>query len=76
MRGYTRWTRRAGGGLLRADWVGARFGVVSDPASGVVIVTMPDGTSHELDADESRMLAVRMIEGAALADGDAIREVQ
>lgn len=71
MRSYTRWTQR--GGTYRADWVGSSYQVSATTTTGTVILTTADGISHELDADTARMIAVRLIEGAALADVDAVR---
>lgn len=69
MRGtYTRWTRTEGG-PLRADILGSKFDVRADSDSGRTILTM-NNTSVQLDPDEARMIGVRLIEAAALSDGD------
>ncbi len=71
MRGtYTRWTRESDGKSLSADILG-EVEIIADPASGRVAVIIPD---RPMTPDESRMIGVRMIEAAALADGErAIR---
>jgi hypothetical protein len=67
MRGtYSRWTRDEDG-TLEADILGADTSVVAVPTSGTVSVTVP---KRPLSPDEARMIGVRMIEAAALADGD------
>lgn len=73
MRGtYTRWTQSIGGELT-ADILGSDTGIRADPASGTVRVAVPD---RGLSPDEARMIGVRLIEAAALADGGrAIRKV-
>lgn len=74
---YTRWTRRADTGQLHADLLGFPVGVAADPAVGRTTLTVPaDRAVVELGPDEARMLGVRLIEGAALADADrAVREI-
>lgn len=76
MRNYTRWTRR-GGSLLQADILGAPYTLVADPQVGMVrlvVRTTPEGLLEQTP-DEARMLGVRLIEAAALADGErAIRD--
>ena len=71
MRGtYSRWTR-GGDGNLDADILGSDTMVTVFPSTGKVAVTVPD---RPLDPDEARMIGVRLIEAAALADGErAIR---
>lgn len=71
MRGtYSRWTERADGALV-ADILGTDTSVVAASASGTVAVTVPN---RPISPDEARMIGVRLIEAAALADGDrAIR---
>jgi hypothetical protein len=79
MRGtYFRWTARQrvgstqGVNVLQADILGADTDIVADPATGLVTVKVPD---RPLDADEARMIGVRIIEAAALADnGRSVRE--
>jgi len=67
LRSYTRWTRD--GALLHADILGARFAIAADPGQGKALL---DGA--HLSPDEARLIGVRLIEAAALADGDrAIR---
>ena len=70
---YFRWTRpRVGSDLIRADIVGADIDIVADPATGLVTAEIP---TRPMDADTCRMVGVRLIEAAALADaGRSIRE--
>lgn len=66
MRGtYTRWT--TDGGRLTADILGADTDVQADLTAGTVDAVVPD---RALSPDEARMIGVRLIEAAALADGD------
>jgi hypothetical protein len=66
MRGtYTRWT--AVGGQLIADILGSDTGIQADPAAGTIEAVMPD---RPISPDEARMIGVRLIEAAALADGE------
>lgn len=79
MRGtYFRWTQdkrtggREGDTILRADILGADVDIVADPATGLVQAKIPD---RPMDADTCRMIGVRLIEAAALADnGRSVRE--
>lgn len=77
MRGtYFRWTRvraaKPTGEYLKADILGAETNIEAHPDSGMVYVQVPD---RKLDADEARMIGVRLIEAAALADnGRSVRE--
>lgn len=68
---YTRWTRR--NSRLQADILSVPYALTVDPGQGLVKFV-----GHELmmfTPDEARLLGVRLIEGAALADGDrAIRD--
>lgn len=67
---YYRWTRD--GDLLHADILGDDTNVIADPDSGKIVVTIPN---RPLSPDEARMIGVRMIEAAALADaGRSVRE--
>lgn len=70
---YSRWTRpHRGTGLLRADILGADVDILADPATGLVTATIPN---RAMDADTCRMVGVRLIEAAALADnGRSVRE--
>lgn len=75
LRNYTRWRTdsRDGDGLLTADLLGVGPAIVADPTAGRVAV---DLMHHGLSPDEARLIGVRLIEAAALADGDrAIRQV-
>jgi hypothetical protein len=70
---YFRWSRpRGGGGMLRADILGADVDITADPATGLVVAEIP---TRPMDADTCRMVGVRLIEAAALADaGRSVRE--
>lgn len=73
MRGtYSRWTRQEGKlGILIADILRSDTEVKADPSDGTVRAVVPD---RWLSPDEARMIGVRLIEAAALADGErAIR---
>jgi len=70
LRGYTRWTRRQSG-ALKADILSGDTEVVADAVMGQVRAIVPN---RPLSPDEARMIGVRLIEAAALADGNrAIR---
>lgn len=70
LRNYTRW-RTDATGTLGADLLGLAASVLVDRQNGHVSVSI---TSRMLP-DEARLIGVRLIEAAALADGDrAIRE--
>lgn len=71
MRGtYTRWTE-VSGGAFQADILGDDTDVTADPTTGKVSATVPN---RPMSPDEARMIGVRLIEGAALADAErAIR---
>jgi len=79
MRGtYFRWTRRkikdgrAGDTVLAADILGADVDIIADPSTGLVQATIP---TRPMDIDTARMIGVRLIEAAALADnGRSVRE--
>jgi hypothetical protein len=68
LRNYTRW--RAGApGQLHADILGGKLDIAVDQHSGKVLL---DGAA--LSPDEARMIGVRLIDAAVLADGErAIR---
>jgi hypothetical protein len=73
MRGtYSRWTRERGdSSSLTADILGDDTQVLAHPGSGKVEAVVP---ARPLSPDEARMIGVRLIEAAALADGErAIR---
>lgn len=84
-RGYTRWTESAneltGPGEfkpLTADILGAPYTLTADTQTGKLALRIK-GTELiiGMDPDEARMLGVRLIEGAALADGvRAIRQAR
>lgn len=70
MRNYTRWRETEQGGL-EADLLGLRIRIFATPATGLVDLT---ASVNPMTPDEARMIGVRLIEAAALADGDrAIR---
>lgn len=62
---YTRWTQV--GDALAADILGADTDVMANPATGRISATVPQ---RPMSPDEARMIGVRLIEAAALADGD------
>lgn len=63
LRNYTRWTERAG--VLTADLLGVVDRISANPKTGVV-----HHGDRKYSPDEARMIGVRLIEGAALADDD------
>jgi hypothetical protein len=68
LRNYTRW-RRLDNGRLAADILGARNPLEVDPPAGLVVLG-----GQEYTPDEARLLGVRLIDAAVLADGErAIR---
>lgn len=71
MRGtYSRWTRLEGKlGILIADILGSDTEVKADPRDGTVRAVVP---ARPLSPDEARMIGVRLIEAAALADGERV----
>lgn len=71
MRGtYSRWTETQTG-VLEADILGEDVAITANSDTGRVGVCVPD---RPISPDEARMIGVRLIEAAALADGDrAIR---
>jgi hypothetical protein len=77
MRGtYFRWTRiRATSDQpehLRADILGSKINIEAHQAAGTVRASIP---RKHLEPDEARMIGVRLIEAAALADnGRSVRE--
>lgn len=69
---YFRWTRLTADGALRADILGTETEIVADPATGTVSARVPGG---QMDPDTARMIGVRLIEAATLADnGRSVRE--
>jgi len=77
MRRYTRWTRPGGGAHLVADILGARYEIQAWTNLGRVSLSPQDLEALEgMSPDEARLLGVRLIEAAALADGErAIRDM-
>lgn len=75
MRGtYYRWTgsRDPEDGILHADILGVETIISADPENGRVYASVPAGP---MDPDTARMIGVRLIEAAVLADnGRSIRE--
>jgi len=68
-RHYTRWTRTAGE-ALRADILASKFEVFANPHTGLVQLN-----GQSMTPDEARLIGVRLIDAAVLADGPrAIRE--
>lgn len=66
MRGtYTRWTLRQS--TMVADILGADTDVQAHPEAGTISARVPD---RPMSPDEARMIGVRLIEAAVLADGD------
>lgn len=73
---YYRWTKQAGQRAdetvsYAADILGTDTNVVAVPEEGLVYASIP---SRGLSPDEARMIGVRLIEGATLADnGRSVR---
>lgn len=66
MRGtYTRWTRSTDS-VLAADILGSDTAILANPNTGMITCVTPERT---INPDEARMIGVRLIEAAALADG-------
>lgn len=69
LRNYTRWQQNGPGGTLAADILGTGLTLEADPVRRAVLL---DG--RELSPDEARLIGVRLIDAAVLADGErAIR---
>lgn len=57
---------------MTADILGSDTDIQAHPMTGHIIAKVPD---RPLDADEARMIGVRLIEAAALADNNrSVRE--
>ncbi len=68
---YYRWTKSDS--VLRADILGTETEIYVNPDTGKVSARVPE---HPMDPDTARMIGVRLIEAAALADaGRSIREL-
>jgi hypothetical protein len=73
---YYRWTKSEGqraneSAALTADILGTDTNVVAVPEEGLVYASVP---SRGLSPNEARMIGVRLIEGATLADnGRSVR---
>lgn len=74
---YYRWSRGWAGDRedsvqpVVADILGSDTSIMADPQAGTVLASIP---GRPLSPDEARMIGVRLIEGAALADnGRSIR---
>lgn len=63
---YYRWTERPDG-RLEADILGMDVAVIADQEKGKVSLAV---STRPLSPDEARLIGVRLIEAAALADGD------
>lgn len=59
---YTRWTVGEDG-VLTADILSSEFKVTADPTAGVAGLN-----EHTMSPDEARLIGVRLIEAASLAD--------
>jgi hypothetical protein len=73
---YFRWTRKRATETqtetLDADILGSDIRITAVPSTGLIVVTVPD---RPIDADEARLIGVRLIEAAALADDSrSVRE--
>ena len=73
---YYRWTRVQADDtvpeFLQADILGVETNIEAHPAAGSVRALVP---RRPLDPDEARMIGVRLIEAAALADANrSVRE--
>lgn len=62
-RNYTRWAAHESGALF-ADLIGTREQIGADPARGLAYLN-----GNALTPDHARLIGVRLIEAAALADG-------
>lgn len=70
LRNYTRWYRTDRSGVIAADILGSAFRLTVSPLTGAITLQ-----GHDLTPDEARLIGVRLIDAAVLADGDrAIRE--
>lgn len=70
LRNYTRWAEVAHE-TYHADILGADVKIRANASTGLVVVGVPD---RAITPDEARMIGVRLIEAAAMADaGRAIR---
>ena len=70
---YFRWTKTLASTDLHADILGVGVDITAAPDAGLVYAAIPSGRG--MDADTARMIGVRLIEAAALADnGRSIRE--
>lgn len=69
---YYRWTQLAATEpTLRADILGANVVIAAEPHTGLVRASVPE---RAMDPDTARMIGVRLIEAAALADnGRSVR---
>lgn len=73
---YFRWTRlrvtSSQEQTLHADILGADIDITADPDAGTITAVIPE---RPMDPDTARMVGVRLIEAAALADnGRSVRE--
>lgn len=65
--GYTRW-RANPEGTLEADILGAPITIIANPAIGTILIN----ADAVLSPDEARLIGVRLIDAAVLADGDRV----
>lgn len=79
MRGtYTRWTMRPGSRVITADILSSNVHIESDPETATTTLVLIEGDVRlalRFNPDEARMIGVRLIEGAALSDPGAVREL-
>lgn len=72
---YTRWTRKLDQ-RLHADLLGTPIRIHTLPGTSTIRCTIA-GTDLDMTPDEARLYGVRLIEAAALADGEhAIRTIR
>ena len=62
---YFRWAKTDKDNVLSADILGSDTSVTVDTATGMTEVVVPN---RPISPDEARMIGVRLIEGAAIAD--------
>ena len=64
LRNFTRWRAAPGSADLHADLLGTLITITARPVDGTVRVVV----DHVVNPDEARLIGVRLIEAAALAD--------
>lgn len=79
MRGtYSRWTKKRGSSVITADILSSNVHIESDPATTTTTLVVVEGDVRlalRFNPDEARMIGVRLVEGAALSDPAAVREL-